>query len=84
MTAELEVRGLLAERYAAVVDRASARGDEVGMLRAAEKLLEILDRLPVRMSPAEGGENDGDGDDGRGRILTLMDSGPTLGDTANP
>lgn len=81
MTTEHEVRALLAERYAAIVDRAAAAADGSELLRAGDKLLELLDTLPIRTT-AEGG---GAGDSGspRGQLLTIMDGGPSVGDTAN-
>ena len=80
MTAEHEVRALLAERYAAIVDRAAADDDAVALLRAGDKLLELLATLPVRK--AEGG-GAGDSGSSRGQLLTIMDGGPTVGDTAH-
>lgn len=76
MTPEHEVRALLAERYADVVDRCSAEADSVGLVRAGDKLTELLDSLPVRV-PEGGGS--GDSGDGRGKLLTIMDGGPTMG-----
>lgn len=75
MTTEHEVRALIAERLAAVVDDAAKRGDEAGMLRAADKLLDVLAALPVRVP---GGESD-DGS-GRGGVHDLFQRGPTLVD----
>lgn len=81
MTTEDEVRALLAERYAAYVDRATSSSDGAALLRAGEKLLELLAALPVR-EPAKGGEP-GDGGDDRGQLLSVLDGGPTVGDAAN-
>lgn len=80
MTAEHEVRALLAERYAAIVDRAAAAGDGGELLRAGDKLLELLDTLPIRR-PEGGGA--GDGSSPRGQLLTIMDGGPEVGDSAH-
>lgn len=81
MTAEHEVRALLAERYAAIVDRAATDDNAGELLRAGDKLLELLDTLPIRMTEGGGA---GDGSSARGQLLTLMDGGPTVGDTSNP
>lgn len=78
VTAEHEVRALLAERYAAIVDAAAAAGDGPGLLRAGDKLVELLDTLPIR----EGGVSD-DGGGGRGKLLTIMDGGPEVGDASH-
>lgn len=81
MTTEHEVRAHLAERYAALVDRATAASDGRGLLVAGDKLLELLGTLPIRTSG--GGDSGDSGGDRRGQLLTLMDSGPTVGDSAN-
>jgi hypothetical protein len=81
MTVEHEVRALLAERYAAIVDRAASSGDGAELLRAGDKLLELLSTLPIR--EAGGGDGSGDGSDDRGKLLSIIDSGPTLGDAAD-
>lgn len=78
MTTEHEVRALLAERYAALVDMTAALGDGPALLRAGEKLLELLDTLPIRA----GGESDDRGGR-RGKLLTIMDGGPEVGDSAH-
>ena len=83
MTTEHELRALVAERLAAAADRASSAGDEGKFLRLSDKLLEVLDTLPVRVSEG-GAAGDGSGDDERGRLLKLMDSPPTVGDAAHP
>lgn len=81
MTAEHEVRAVIAERYAAALDAAVARGDEAGMLRAGDKLLELLDTLPVRS--AEGGGAGGGSDGGRGHLVAVLDGPPQVGDAAD-
>jgi hypothetical protein len=70
----------LAMRYADLVDRAARSEDPAGLLRAGEKLLELLTRLPVQV-PGGGAAGDGGGD--RARILSILDGGPTLGDAAD-
>jgi hypothetical protein len=82
MTAEHEVRALIAERYAKAVDDAAAAGDDAALLRAGDKLLEVMDTLPIRT--AARGEGHGSGDNDRARVLELVDSPPTVGDTAHP
>jgi hypothetical protein len=80
MTLEHEVRALLAERLADLVDRAARDSDAKVLQSASSDLLDVLDTLPIR--PArEGGEDDGA--NARGRVLELIDSGPTMGDGAN-
>jgi hypothetical protein len=82
MTLEHEVRAKLAERYADLVDRASTSSDGPALLRAGDKLTELLDTLPIR---APGGGDSGDsGDGGRGRVLELLDRPPTVGDSSHP
>lgn len=81
MTLEHEVRAVVAVRLAQVADRCSSSGDGAGVVRAGDKLLEVLDTLPVR---AAGGGAAGDGGNGgRGTVLELFDSPPTLGDSAD-
>jgi hypothetical protein len=63
------------------VDRASASGDGAAVVRAGDKLLEVLDTLPVR-KPEGGGAGDSRSGE-RARILSIMDSPPAVGDTAN-
>lgn len=82
MTAEHEVRALVAERQAAIVDDAARRGDERVLLAASDKLLELLDTLPVRDVSGGGGAGDG-GDGGRAAALRLLDGPPTVGDAAD-
>lgn len=79
MTAEHEVRALLAERYAALVDAAAAAGDGPGLLRAGDKLLELLDTLPIRA----GGEPGDSGSDDRGQLLRVLDSPAAVGDASH-
>lgn len=79
-TLEDELRVLLAEKHAAMVDDAAAAGDPVGLVRASDKLLEVIDTLPIR-KPEGGGAGDGDGP--RGRLLRVLDSPPSVGDTAD-
>lgn len=83
MSVEHEVRALLADRYAAAVDRASSDGDAGALLRAGDKLLELLDTLPLVEveKPAGGAGDDGSGE--RGAILRTIHGGPELGDTAD-
>lgn len=83
MTTEHEVRAVLAERVAAAADRAANRGDEAGLLRASARLLELLDTLPVRPVDAPGGGGSGDSSGERGRVLSILDSPPTVGDAAD-
>lgn len=80
MTVEHEVRAVLAERYAAIVDRAASAGDGRELLAAGDKLLELLDTLPIRTG---GGGGEGDGGTPRGKLLTILDRGPSVGDSAN-
>lgn len=82
MTTEHELRAVLAERIAHAVDRAAADGDERRMLAASDKLLELLDTLPIRSVKSEGGSGVG-GDGGRGRVLSILDGPPTVGDAAH-
>jgi hypothetical protein len=84
MTVEHEVRALLADRYAAAVDRASSEGDAGGLLRAGDKLLELLDTLPlvvVDEKPVGGVAGDSTGE--HGAILGIIHGGPELGDAAD-
>lgn len=81
MTLEHEVRAVLAERYAELVDRASQSADESKLLKAGAQLLEVLDTLPIRK--AEGG-GAGDGSAvGRTGLHAVMDSPPAVGDAAH-
>jgi hypothetical protein len=84
MTLEHEVRAVIAERYAELVDRASSEGDGAAVTRHGDKLLAVLDQLPVRKpaDPAGGGDSGG-GDGERGRVLSLLDGEPTVGDSAH-
>jgi hypothetical protein len=82
MTVEHEVRAVLAERVAAAFDRAANRGDETALLKASDKLLELLDTLPVRDVAGGGAAGDG-GDDRRSAALRLLDSPPEVGDAAH-
>lgn len=79
ITLEHEVRASLAERYADIVDRSAKSEDDAALLKAGDKLLEVLDTLPVRSS---GGEGHDDGSP-RGKLHAIMDGGPTVGDAAN-
>jgi hypothetical protein len=79
VTAEHEVRALLAERYAAIVDAAAAAGDGPGLLRAGDKLVELLDTLPIRA----GGESIDSGGDGRGKLLRVLDSPAEVGNSSH-
>ena len=82
MTVEHEVRAVLAERVAAAVDRAANRGDEPALLKAADKLLELLDTLPVRpVDPPGGGAADDSG--AAGAALVILRGSPEVGDTAD-
>lgn len=83
MTTEHEVRALLAERYAAIVDLAARDGDGRALLVAGDKLLELLDTLPIRKPDPVGGGGSGDGGTSRGQLLSIMDGGPQVGDSAN-
>jgi hypothetical protein len=83
MSVEHEVRALLADRYAAAVDRAASEGDAGGLLRAGDKLLEILDTLPLVVVEKSGGGDAGDGTGEHGAILRTIHGGPELGDTAD-
>ena len=82
---ELELRVLLADRFAAAVDRA-AKGDDLGALvRAGSKLAELVGDLPLRESsgvPVGGGEPGG-GDGGRGDFLSIVDGEAEVGDAAD-
>lgn len=83
MSVEHEVRALLAERYAAAVDRASSAGDAGALLRAGDKLLELLDTLPLVVDETpKGGASDDSGSE-RGKVLGIIHGGPTMGDTAD-
>jgi hypothetical protein len=85
MSVEHEVRALLADRYAAAVDRASSEGDAGALLRAGDKLLELLDTLPlvaIEPTTAKGGDA-GDGTGEHGAILGIIHGGPELGDAAD-
>lgn len=79
MTVEHEVRARIAERYADLVDRASVAGDGPGLLRAGDKLVELLDVLPVRV----GGVTASDGDGKRAAIFELYHGEPTVVDGAD-
>jgi hypothetical protein len=83
MSVEHEVRALLAERYAAAVDRAASEGDAGALLRAGDKLLELLDTLPLVAIEPAGGGGAGDGSSEHGAILGIIHGGPELGDTAD-
>lgn len=72
------VQAILAERYAELVDRASVSGDAPGLLRAGDKLREILAGLPLvaeGVSPIEPDH----GEDEGARLRLVMDSPPTVG-----
>lgn len=81
MTLEHEVRAVIAERFAELVDRASEDGDGAAVVRAGDKLLEVLDTLPVRKPGGGGAGDSGSGE--RARILSIMDGPPAVGDTAD-
>lgn len=83
MSVEHEVRALLAERYAAAVDRASSEGDAGALLRAGDKLLEVLDTLPLVVDEKPAGGDAGDGTRKRGELLELIHSEPGMGDAAD-
>lgn len=84
MTAEHEVRALLATRYADLADRASTAGDGPGLLRAGDKLLELMDTLPIRGQGVNPGDGGGIGAGGeRERLTLVLDGPPTVGDTAD-
>lgn len=77
MTAEHEVRALVACRLADVVDRAARESDAARLQSAADDLLEVLDTLPIRKREGEAG---GEGRGGeRATILTIMDAPPVKG-----
>lgn len=78
MSTEDDLTGLLAERVAAYVDELAKAGDGAAMVRAIKDLRELMDQLPIR-----GEEAPGDGGSPRGRIVSLFDGPPTLGDTAD-
>lgn len=80
LTLEDAVRVLLAERYAALADDATAAGDGQAFTRAADKLLEVIDTLPIRAPRGGGGDDSGSE---RGRVLQLMDSPPSVGNAAD-
>jgi len=80
MTTEHEVRALVAERYAAAADDATAREDDRAMMAAADKLLEVLDTLPIRKP--SGGGHDGSGGE-RGTLLELVDGPPEMGNASH-
>jgi hypothetical protein len=82
MTLEHEVRAVVAVRLADLVDRAARDVTGPAFLKASSDLLEVLDTLPVRTSSRGGDGDDGGGD--RGRLLRILDSGPTLGDGTQP
>lgn len=77
-TADVEVRALVATRYAELVDRAAAAGDDAAMVKAGDKLLEVLVPFGVSAGGATGG---GDGE--RARLVRVLDSGPTLGNASH-
>jgi hypothetical protein len=83
MTVEHEVRAVVAQRYAAVADLASKSGDGRGVLAAGDKLLELLDTLPVRGDRSGGGDGDDAGSGSSGRLLGIVHSGPEVGDAAD-
>lgn len=83
MTAEHEVRALLADRYAAMVDRATSTGDTAGLLRAGDKLLALMASLPIRTPTTPAGGESGGGDGGRSGFLAVVDGEPQVGDAAN-
>lgn len=83
MTLEHELRAIIAERQAALCDDYAATGNGDKMLKASEALLELLDTLPIRS--ISGGEegNPGDSGSGRAHLVAVMDSPPTVGDSAH-
>lgn len=83
MSLEHEVRALIAMRYAAIADLASKSGDGRAVIAAGDKLLELLDTLPVRASGSGGGGEGDAGTGGGGKLLGLVHSGPEVGDTAD-
>tara|TARA_R100000750_G_scaffold61298_1_gene52045 strand:+ start:219 stop:482 length:264 start_codon:yes stop_codon:yes gene_type:complete len=81
---EQEVSVLVALRHADVVDRCSSAGDAVGFARASAQMLSVVDRLPVRpVVEGAGGGGSGDGSGERGRVLSILDGPPTVGDAAD-
>ncbi len=80
MTSEHEVRAVLANRYAELVDRAAAAGDGPGLMKAGQQLLEVLDTLPVR-KPEGGAGGDSSGD--RGGLSLVLNGPPQMGDSAH-
>lgn len=85
MTAEHEVRALLGDQLAAACDKAAAgsESDLRGLLSASERLLEVLDTLPIRPLEVPGGGAAGVGSGERGRVLELLDSPPQVGHAAD-
>ena len=79
MTTEHELLAALAERIAHAADRAAADGDEARLLRATDKLLDLIGRLPLR--DPEGGASD-DGGAG-GSVRELFSGVPSLGHGAH-
>lgn len=79
-----EVDVLMADRWAELIDRASAAGDGDMLARFAVRLSATLDRLPIEPADAVGGGSPHVGSSGRdGKLLELVDGPPTLGDAAD-
>lgn len=80
-----ELRAVLAERLADVVDRAAAAGDGPAMERAAGRLLEAIGRLPLDEPQDEtpAGGVSGGSDGGRARVVELLDRAPAVGDASH-
>lgn len=78
-SAVLEVRALVAERYAELVDRAAAAGDDVALVKAGDKLLEVLGSFGA----TAGGGGSGDSSGERGRVFSILDGPPTVGHAAD-
>jgi hypothetical protein len=80
LVGEVRVFAALARRTALVIDAAWRVNDSAAVLRSTRELRELVDLLPLRSTaPVESGEEAGEGDSGRGRVLELLDSPPSVG-----
>jgi hypothetical protein len=82
LVGEARVFAALARRTALVIDAAWRVDDSAAVLRSTRELRELVDLLPLRSTKPKTGEEAGKGDGGRGRVLELLDSPPSVGNEA--